>query len=72
MKYTIDRIEGSIAVCEDEDRNRVELPLEQLYENPREGDHFVMEDGVSRFDREATEQARQRILMLQRKLFEER
>ncbi len=71
MRYVIDRIEGALAVCAGEDGSRCALPLEELYESPREGDHFVRENGVCLYDPEATEQARRRNLLLQRRLFEE-
>lgn len=37
MKYVVDRIEGMMAVCEDENRNMVEIPLHSLPFEAKEG-----------------------------------
>lgn len=42
MKITIDRIEGSFAVCELPDMKLVNVPL-CLFENPSEGDVYNIE-----------------------------
>lgn len=37
MKYVVDRIEGMTAVCEDENRQMVEIPLHALPSGVKEG-----------------------------------
>lgn len=46
MKYTIDRIEEAIVICEDETGNQAKLCMEQLPDNAVEGDILEMVDGV--------------------------
>ena len=71
MRYVIDRVEGVTAVCAGEDGSVRNIPIDQLYENASEGDHFSEEDGVYVFDSEATEAARRKNILLQNLLFEE-
>lgn len=37
MRYTVDRIEGDIAVCEDDNRKMTEIPIKELPEGVKEG-----------------------------------
>ena len=48
MKYTIDRIEGSIAVCEREDRTMHDIELKHLPFDAREGLSFAEVNGTYR------------------------
>lgn len=66
---SIDRIENGIAVCEDDNRNRVEIPLEKIEGTPKEGDLLVPENGGYVVDVEETAHRRETVLRLQRKLF---
>lgn len=44
MKYVVDRIEGMTAVCEDENRQMVEIPLHALPFEAKEGATFEKSD----------------------------
>ena len=46
MKYTVDRIEGDFVVCEAEDQTMVNIPLCDLPEGTKEGDHLLSTDGT--------------------------
>lgn len=70
MKYIIDRIEGVTAVCAGEDGSVRNLPLHELYDSAKEGDHFQEEEGAFTFCEEETEAARRKNVLLQNLLFE--
>ena len=38
MRYTVDRIEEDFAVCEDENKNFLNIPLDKFLQRPRDGD----------------------------------
>ena len=44
MKYTVDRFEGDIAVCEDEDKQFVNIGKKLLPMNIKEGSYFYMDN----------------------------
>lgn len=70
MQYlSIDRIEGEIAVCEDDSRRRVELPLSSLPPGARPGDVLAVDGSGCTLDREETERRRTAAAALQKKLF---
>ena len=46
MKYTIDRINGNMAVCEDENGDLVKLMASELPSGVKEGDILKQQDGV--------------------------
>lgn len=46
MKYTIDRISGNMAVCEDENGDLVKLLASELPSGVKEGDILKKQDGV--------------------------
>ena len=46
MKYTVDRVDGEVAVCQAEDRSMVHIPLKRLWPGIREGDCIGEENGV--------------------------
>ena len=71
MKYVIDRIEGGIAVCEREDRIMEDIPLSELYEGAKAGDHFQKDEAGVYRDTASEEEARKRNIELLRQLFEE-
>lgn len=48
MTYTVDRIEGMIAVCEDENRKMVDIPLHALPFEVKEGLVFERDNGCYR------------------------
>ncbi len=46
MQYVIDRIEGSVAVCEDPTGKMVSIPADKIAGEYREGDTLISADGV--------------------------
>lgn len=48
MKYTVDRIEGMTAVCEDEYRQMIDIPLHSLSFVVKEGSVFEKDDNGCR------------------------
>lgn len=70
MLYSIDRIEGEFAVCEDDGGNIVKIPLSELYDNPKEGDMLKKLGEKYVFDKAETDARRKKIIALQNSLFE--
>ena len=61
MEYwSIDRLEERVAVCEDDNRQRREIPLVDLPEDVKEGDVLCRVDGRYRVDNRETERRRER------------
>ncbi|HIT89536.1 MAG TPA: DUF3006 domain-containing protein [Candidatus Merdenecus merdavium] len=47
MKLVIDRIEGELAICQQEDRKMMEIPLQDLPFGVKEGDILLYsKDGI--------------------------
>lgn len=66
MTYTIDRIEGMIAVLEDEEGETRQVPVSQLPDAAREGTLVTeTEPGTFAVDEEATQARRKRIRALE-------
>jgi len=67
MKLVIDRIEEGLAVCYlyDDDRVTFDIPLEELPQGVREGDHLNV---IFEIDRESQERERQKAEELLREL----
>lgn len=54
-RLVIDRFEGNYAVCERDDKGTVNIPINQLPFDSREGDCLVPDgNGIYRIDTEAT------------------
>lgn len=70
MKYTVDRFEGTIAVCEDEHKKMVNIPKYRLPLEIKEGDIIVEVDGMFQIDDEETNERRRKTKQLMDKLFE--
>ena len=68
MKYTVDRIEGDIAVLENEDERRVKVKMSLLPEGVREGSCLSEENGVFRLDEASAEALRRKHYMLQQRM----
>lgn len=59
MKYTIDRISGEIAVCEDDNGDSVKLKASELPKGAREGDILFKENDAWCIDvKESSERRR--------------
>ena len=69
MRYIIDRIEGGIAVCEDEKRNMSEIKLSDLPKGVKEGSVINYENGEYTVDKRAESVRRERIQNLENELF---
>ena len=69
MRYIIDRIEGDIAVCEDEKRNMSEIKLSDLPNGVKEGSVINYENGEYTVDKRAESARRERIQNLENELF---
>lgn len=59
MKYTIDRISGNMAVCEDENGDLVKLMASELPRGVKEGDILKKQDGVWYKDETESNERRQ-------------
>lgn len=60
-RYTIDRFEEDIAVCEREDGAMVDIPCEALPDDAAEGDVLVFDGGTYTLDHDETDERRERI-----------
>lgn len=69
MKYSIDRIEENIAVCEGDDGNVLKLKLDELPENIREGEIIVRTENGYTIDSDETSARRKKMAEMQKKLF---
>lgn len=69
MRYIVDRLEGGIAVCEDENKEFVGISLEKLPEGIRSGDMIVETEEGFTVDRAAAEKRRAEIAALQNELW---
>lgn len=69
MKFTVDRIEGNYAVCEDERGSFHNIPKD-LLPNVREGDVLDEENGKFTKNEQATQINREKIIEIQRGLWE--
>jgi len=69
MRYIVDRIEGSLAVCEREDGGFEDIPLEQLPKGAREGSVLLVQDGAWALDLQAEKERRKRLFAKQEGLF---
>ena len=67
MKYIIDRLEEEMAVCENESREMIPIPLKELPPGAQEGDVILEQDVVFCVDSGATEK---RSRQMRRKLMD--
>lgn len=68
-KVVIDRFEGNYAVCEDEDRNILEINRKEIPKTAKDGDVLIINQGVIEIDGQETLDRRKSIKELQEKLF---
>ena len=69
MKYIIDRFEGTLAVCEDENKQMIQIPKYRLPLEAQEGDSLVERDGMLHVDDVETHARRNQMKHLVNKLF---
>lgn len=69
-EWIVDRIEGELVVLERPDRTHEHLPITAFSTPVKEGDVVVFRQGSYAADPERTRERRERILKLQKKLFQ--
>lgn len=69
MKYSVERIEENVALCEDDLGKTVKLRLDELPENIREGDIIVRTENGYTIDTDETSVRRKKMAEMQKKLF---
>lgn len=69
MKYSVDRIEEGIAVCEDENGEIVKLETAMLPDGIREGDLFLMTEDKTEILHDETAEKKKRMADLQKSIF---
>lgn len=70
MYYIVDRIEKNLAVCEESDSgNMIQIQLEKLPENIKEGDALIKKDNAFFIDKELTEKLRSEAIMKMKQVF---
>ena len=68
--YTLDRVEGEIAVLQDDNRKSYEFPAADLPPNIHEGDClYILKSGGFVVDKDETESRREKNRKLQEMLF---
>lgn len=72
MEYlSVDRIENSVAICENEDMSTIKLPLSLLPNGIREGSIIAFENGVYTIDKSEEVRRKERISKLQNLIFDD-
>ena len=69
MKYSVERIEENVALCEDDLGKTVKLRIDELPENIREGDIIVRTENGYTIDSDETSVRRKKMAEMQKKLF---
>lgn len=72
MKYSIDRIEEKIAICEDDNGNILKLTLDELPQNIHEGDIIERTENGFVIDAGETQISRKKMAELQRNIFKKK
>ena len=70
--YSVDRIEGDVAVLVDDDGHSVPVPVSQLPASVISGDVLRLQDGIYELDRTETDARRSFVLSLQDKIRKKR
>jgi len=61
MKVIVDRIEGNFAVCEQKNRQILNIPLKDIPFVPREGDTIIINGNSYKLDVEETQKRKKKI-----------
>lgn len=69
MKYSVERIEENIALCEDDLGKTIKLRLDELPENIREGEIIVRTENGYTIDSDETSARRKKMAEMQKRLF---
>lgn len=70
MKYIIDRFEGAIAICEDDEKNTISIPKYKLPLDAKEGDYIIEDKGFFQIDNVTTKERRNSLKERMSRLFE--
>lgn len=70
MKYIIDRFEGAIAICEDEEKTIISIPKYKLPLDAKEGDCIIEDKGFLQIDNVATKERKNSLKERMSRLFE--
>lgn len=70
MRYIIDRFEGNYAVCEDENKNMVNIERNRLPSTAKEGAVLRVEGNDIKVDYDSTEARKQKIKKMMESLWE--
>jgi hypothetical protein len=70
MLYTLDRIEGGIAVLVDENGESTDITLAQLGENTAQGSVFEKTDDGFSYKEELTQSRREKLIKRTRNMFD--
>lgn len=69
MKYSVERIEENVALCEDDLGKTVKLRLDELPKGTREGDIIEKTENGFIIDADETQLRRKKMAEMQKKLF---
>ena len=69
MKLIIDRFEGATVVCEDENKQVINVSKTDLPIESKEGDCLIFENGIYSIDSQSTAERKMRIREKMGKLF---
>ena len=69
MKYSVERIEENIALCEDDLGKTIKLSLDELPENIHEGEIIVRTENGYTIDSDETSARRKKMAEMQKRLF---
>ena len=64
MKYIIDRLEEGLAICENEQKEMISIPLAQLPKAIKEGDIIYEAEGIYSIDEERRRNMRNKLMGL--------
>lgn len=70
MKITVDRIEGEYAICEQENRQMINIPLKDIPFLLKEGDVIEINGNSYKFDAEETKKKKKKIEDMTKGLWE--
>ena len=70
MKVIVDRIEGEYAICEQENRRMIDIPLKDIPFKVKEGDVFEINGDTYKFEAEEAKKRKKNIEDMTKGLWE--
>lgn len=70
MKVTVDRVEGEYAICEQENRQMIDIPLKDIPFIVKEGDVIEINGSTYQFNAEETKRRKRQIEDMTKGLWE--